>query len=310
MNLVLSLPAEEASPWVELFRSAVPEATVVLHEPDAPARRDAARADYAIVVSPSSTFFVEHPSPKAVFTVSAGVRHVLRMPHLPSAPIVRVEDAGMAPQMIRYVSAAAMRFVQRLDTYRAQQAAGAWKQWPPRAPADVQCGVMGLGVIGGAIARALREMGFPVRGYANSPKSIDGVRCFHGEIGPFLDGLDFLVNVLPATTRTAGLLDRRALGQLADGAHVVNIGRGNAIVDDDLLALIDAGKLSGATLDVFNEEPLPPSHPYWRHPAVTVTPHVAGLTMPAETVDQIAGKIRALQRGEHVSGVVDVAREY
>ena len=310
MILTLSLPAEEASPWVGLFEAALPEVAILLHEPDAPARADAARADYAIVAHPSSTFFVEQPSPKAIFTLSAGVRHVLRMPRLPRVPIVRVEDAGMASQMVRYVSTAAMRFVQRLDTYRAQQQAGVWKQWPPRAPADVQCGVMGLGVIGGAIARALAAQGFAVRGYSRSPKSIEGVRCVHGDPAPFLAGLDVLVNVLPATALTTGLLDRRALERLAYGAHVVNMGRGNALVDDDLLALLDEGKIAGATLDVFRDEPLPPSHPYWTHPAVTVTPHVAGLTIPGETVDQIAGKIRAMERGEAVSGLVDVAREY
>lgn len=310
MVLALSLPAEDAPPWVALFRAALPDATMELHEPDAPARAGTVRADYAVVGKPSATFFLEQPSPKAIFTLSAGVRHVLRMPHLPPAPVVRVEDAGMASQMIRYVSTAAMRFVQRLDTYHAQQLAGVWKQWPPRAPGDVQCGVMGLGVIGGAIARALAAQGFAVRGYARSGRSIEGVRCFHGDPAPFLTGLHVLVNVLPATRLTAGLLDRRALGHLAEGAHVVNVGRASVLVDDDLLALIDEGRIAGATLDVFGEEPLPPSHLYWRHPAITLTPHVAGLTIPDETVDQIAGKIRAMERGEPVSGVVDVAREY
>ncbi|MFO1302404.1 MAG: glyoxylate/hydroxypyruvate reductase A [Burkholderiales bacterium] len=310
MILALSLPAEDASPWVGLFEAALPEAKLQLHEPDAPARAEAERADYAVVAHPSATFFLEQPSPKAVFTLSAGVRHVLRMPHLPRAPIVRVEDAGMASQMVRYVSTAAMRFVQRLDTYRAQQRAGVWKQWPPRSPADVQCGVMGLGVIGGAIARALAAQGFAVRGYARSPKSIEGVRCFHGDAAPFLDGLDVLVNVLPATAHTAGILDRVALARLADGAHVVNVGRGNALVDEDLLALIDEGKIAGATLDVFREEPLPTVHRYWTDPAITITPHVAGLTIPDETVDQIARKIRALELGHAVSGVVDPEREY
>jgi len=310
MHIALSLPAEDASPWVDLFASALPEATIHLHEPGVPARDGVARADYAIAAYPSDTFFLEQPSPKAVFTVSAGVRHVLRMPHLPAVPIVRVEDAGMAPQMVRYAVTAAMRFVQRLDAYRVQQSTGTWRQLDPRAPGDVQCGVMGLGVIGSAIARALVNEGFAVRGYARVVKSVEGVRCFAGDLGTFLAGLDFLVSVLPATKLTTGLLDRRALERLADGAHVVNIGRGNLLVDDDLLALIDEGKLAGATLDVFREEPLPPSHPFWSRPTITVTPHVSGLTIPAETLAQIAGKIRALERGERVSGVVDVAREY
>jgi len=288
----------------------LPEAELHRHEPDAPVRAGVARADYAIAAYPSNTFFLEQPAPKAVFTVSAGVRHVLRMPGLPAAPLVRVEDAGMAPQMVRYAMTAAMRFVQGLDTYRAQQHAREWRQLPARAPADVTCGVMGLGVIGSAIARALTAQGFVVRGYARQAKSIEGVRCFAADLPSFLSGIDLLVNVLPSTKATRHILDRASLELLADGGHVVNIGRGDAIVDDDLVALIDAGKIGGATLDVFSEEPLAPSHPFWSRPTITVTPHVAGLTMPDETVAQIAGKIRALERGETVSGVVDRARGY
>jgi len=149
-----------------------------------------------------------------------------------------------------------------------------------------------------------------VRGYAREAKSIEGVRCFAGDLPSFLADVDLLVNVLPSTRATAGILDREALERLADGAHVVNIGRGDALVEDDLVALIDAGRIGGATLDVFVEEPLPPSHAFWSRPTITVTPHVAGLTIPEETVAQIAGKIRALERGEAVSGVVDAARGY
>jgi glyoxylate/hydroxypyruvate reductase A len=310
MRIALSLPAADASPWTELFAAALPEAVLDRHEPNAPARRDAPRADYAIAAAPSSTFFVEQPSPKAVFTVSAGVRHVLRMPHLPAVSIVRVEDAGMAPQMVRYALSAVMRFVQRDDTYRRQREARAWEQHPPRAPSDVACGVMGLGVMGTAIARALAAEGFPVRGYARGPKVIEGVRCHAGDLHAFLSGVDVLVNVLPSTRATAGLLDREALARLNDGAHLVNMGRGDVLVEADLVALIDDGKLGGATLDVFQDEPLPSQHPFWSRPTITITPHVAGLTMPAETVDQIAQKIRALERGERITGIVDVVREY
>jgi glyoxylate/hydroxypyruvate reductase A len=310
IRIALSLPAAQASPWVDLFAAAMPDATLDLHEPNAPVRAGVPRADYAVAAYPSDTFFLEQPHPKAVFTVSAGVRHVLRMPHLPAVPLVRVEDAGMAPQMVRYAMTAAMRFVQRLDTYRVQQDARTWQQFPPRTPADIACGVMGLGVMGSAIARALAAQGFVVRGYSRGAASIEGVRCFAGDLAAFLSGLDFLVNVLPSTRQTTGLLDRAALVRLNDGAHVVNIGRGDILVDEDLVALIDEGKLAGATLDVFHEEPLPASHRFWSRPAITVTPHVAGLTLPAETVDQIVAKIRAMERGEAVSGIVDVTREY
>ena len=310
MHIAICLPAADASPWIELFRAAIPEATFDLHEPNAQVRTHVPRADYAIAAWPSDTFFVEQPSPKAVFTLSAGVRHVLRMAHLPSAPVVRIEDAGMAAQMVRYAVTAAMQFVQRLHVYRAQQHARVWQQHAARAPSDVECGVLGLGVMGEAIARALVAQGFKVRGYSRGPKSIEGVRCLCGDVDAFLSGVDVLVNVLPSTGATAGLLGRAALLRLNDGAYLVNMGRGDILVDEDLVALIDSGKLGGATLDVFRPEPLPASHPFWSRPTITMTPHVAGLTVPDEAVSQIAHKIRAMERGEPVTGVVDVAQEY
>jgi glyoxylate/hydroxypyruvate reductase A len=312
MHIALSLPEEDAPTWMPLFASALPEATVDRHEPDRAADPGARRADYAIAAYPSTTFFTEQPRPKAIFTVSAGVGHVLRMPGIPNGvPIVRVEDAGMSAQMVRYSLTAAMRFTQRLDTYRRQQHERLWRQHPPRGPAQVGAGVMGLGVIGTAIARALAAQGFRTRGYSRGTKAIDGVACYEGDaLAAFLDGLDIVVNVLPSTAETRRLLNRDTLSRLADGAHVVNIGRGSVLDDDDLLALIESGKIGGATLDVFHEEPLPPSHPFWLRPEITITPHVAGLTIPDETVLQVAAKIRALERGEAVSGVVDRERGY
>jgi len=313
MHIVVSLPASEAQPWMALFKAALPEARVDRHEPDQPVDASAPQADYVVAAYPSKTLFAEQRSPKAVFTVSAGVGHVLRTRNVPrEVPLIRVEDAGMAPQMIRYVLTAAMRFVQRFDTYRRQQRDVQWVQHPPRAPAQITAGVMGLGVIGAAIARALAAQNFAVRGHARTPKQIEGVHCLAGDeaLGAFLDGLDLLVSVLPSTPATAGVLNRANMARLADGAHVVNVGRGDVLVEEDLLALLDAGKLSGATLDVFRKEPLPPGHPFWQRSEITVTPHISGLTIPDETVAQVAAKIRCLERGERVSGIVDYARGY
>ncbi len=313
MRIALSLPAKDASPWMELFAQALPEATLDRHEPDRDADPRASRADYAVAAYPSRTFFVEQPSPRAVFTVSAGVGHVLAMPRLPDgAPVIRVEDAGMVSQMVRYAMTAAMRFTQRLDAYRGQQEARVWRQHPPRAPAQVEAGVMGLGVIGGAIARALAAQGFNVRGYATHPKSLTGVRCHAGEdaLADFLAGLDVLVCVLPATPSTEGLLDRAAMSRLAAGAHVVNIGRGSLVVDDDLVALIDEGRLSRR-----DARRIP------RRAAAAVAPvlepaadhrHAArrGTHHPRRDRRADRGQDPALERGEPVTGVVHRTRGY
>ncbi len=173
-------------------------------------------------------------------------------------------------------------------------------------------GVLGLGAIGGAIARTLAAQGFAVRGFARSRRELPGVRCFAGtpEFAAFLDGLDALVSVLPLTTDNRGILNRAALERLADGAHLINVGRGAHVVEADLLALLDAGKLGAATLDVFAVEPLPPAHPFWRHPRIFVTPHVSAETQVDEAAAQIAAKLARLERGEAVSGVVDRQRGY
>jgi glyoxylate/hydroxypyruvate reductase A len=313
MHVIVTLSAAEEVPWMGLFRTALPGAHVERREPGQPAGDRERPADYVVLAEPCRTVFDAQPSPKAVFTASAGVGHLLRLSNLPrGVPVVRLEDAGMARPMSRYVLAAALRFALRLDTFAAQQRQSCWEQHRERAPASVRAGVLGLGAIGGAIARALVAQGFAVRGYATSDKRIDGVDCFAGRdrLAALLTGVDFLVNVLPLTPATTGLLDAGALAHLADGAHVVNVGRGRTIVDADLLALLDSGKLSGATLDVFGEEPLPPAHPYWSHPRVVVTPHVSGLTVPEDAVAQIAAKIARLERSEAVTGIFDRDRGY
>ena len=313
MYVVVALSASDAQPWMDLLCAALPGARVMRREPGLPLREPELPADYVVLAEPCRTVFDAQPSPKAVFTASAGVGHLLRVPNLPrDVPVIRLEDAGMAGPMSRYVLAAALRFTQRMDTYARQQQEARWDPRHERAPADVRAGVLGLGVIGGAIATALVAQGFAVRGYATTERHRVGVECFAGRdrLGAFLAGLDFLVNALPLTPSTTGLIDAAALGLLADGAHVVNVGRGRTMVDADLLALLDTGKLSGATLDVFTEEPLPSAHPYWRHPRVTITPHVSGLTVPAEAVAQIAAKIGRLERGEAVTGILDRERGY
>jgi glyoxylate/hydroxypyruvate reductase A len=171
---------------------------------------------------------------------------------------------------------------------------------------------MGVGVLGAQVARAVADLGFPVLGWSRGRKEVEGVRCFAGapELDAFLGGSLALVCMLPLTADTAAILDRRTLFKLPAGGYVINVARGGLIVDDDLLDALDAGHLAGATLDVFHEEPLPAAHPYWRHPKVLVTPHASAATLLDESAAQIAGKIHRLERGEPVTGVVDLARGY
>jgi glyoxylate/hydroxypyruvate reductase len=313
VRVALSVPEDQGATWLALFRAAMPEASIWLRKPGLPVDPAAVPADYVAIIGRCETLFDEQREMKANFALHAGVGHLLALPNLPrDIPLIRLEDAGMAELMTRYVLTAALRFLQRLDVYARQQRESRWEQHAVRQPSSVRAGVMGLGVIGAQVAQALVAIGFGVRGYARTARDVDNVEVFAGasRLDAFLDGLDFLVCVLPATAATAGLLNRTTLSRLADGAHVVNIGRGATLMEDDLVALLDTGKLSGATLDVFREEPLPPEHPFWRRPEVVVTPHISGLTVPEAAVAQVAGKIAQLERGEAVTGIVAFERGY
>jgi glyoxylate/hydroxypyruvate reductase A len=162
------------------------------------------------------------------------------------------------------------------------------------------------------VARALAALEFPVNGWSRSPKDLDGVRGFHGgaRLPDFLAASRVLVCLLPLTPDTRDILNRANLLQLPRGAYLINVARGAHLVDDDLLELLDSGHLAGATLDVFRTEPLPPQHPFWAHPKITVTPHISARTLLVESIAQIAGKIVALERAEPVRGVVDLQRGY
>ena len=313
MHVILCIPAAERAPWLDLLRAALPGADVTFRDSDQAAEPDARQADYVVTGGRSATLFGEQRGMKAIFALSAGVGHLLSLPDLPrDVPLIRLEDAGMTGQMVRYVLAAALRFAQRIDTYARQQHEARWVQHPPRPPGTVRIGVIGLGVIGAAIAHALAAQGFAVRGFARARTPMTDVDVYAGQaqFATFLQGLDLLVSVMPDTPETRGMLDRDALSRMADGGHVLNIGRGSTLVEDDLIALLDSGKLSGATLDVFADEPLRADHPFWRRPDVLVTPHISGLTVPDAAVAQVAGKIAALESGAPVTGIVRIERGY
>jgi len=299
----------KAEPWVDGLLAALPGAEVAVWAPGAPP------ADYAVVWAPPQRFIDEQAGLKALFNIGAGVDALLGLRLPPGLAVVRLDDAGMSVQMAEYVCHAVIRHFREFDGYEADMAAGRWSYRKPRLRAEFPVGVMGLGVLGERVARALASFEFPVQGWSRSPKAIDGVQCFSGDAGfnDFLAASRVLVCLLPLTPETENILCRDTLSRLQPGAYVVNVARGRHLVDDDLIALIDSGHLAGATLDVFRTEPLPPAHPFWKQPKITLTPHTSARTLRAESIAQIAGKIRALEAGtppERLAGVVDTNQGY
>ena len=306
MKITVCFDRLDPAPWVQGVQAALPQAQVSAWTAGAP------QADVAIVWAPPQQFVDEQPGLQAMFNIGAGVDALLKL-RLPSRlKVVRLDDAGMSVQMAEYVCHAVIRHFRELDGYDADTRSGKWSYRKPRHRQDFAVGVMGLGVLGERVAKALQVFDFPVNGYSRSPRQVEGVRCFSGpgQLGDFLQASRVLVNLMPLTPETENILNRETLSQLQRGGYLINVARGHHLVEEDLIALIDEGHLSGATLDVFRTEPLPAGHPFWQHPRITVTPHTSARTLRDESIAQIVGKINALQRGEPIRGVVDAQRGY
>ena len=306
MRITVCCTDTKTAPWIAGLRAALPGAQVQEWAPGAP------QADHAIVWAPPQQFFDEQPALRGVFNIGAGVDALLKLRLPAQAQVVRLDDAGMSVQMAEFVCHYVIRHFRELDGYERDTAEGKWSFRKPRSRADFPVGVMGLGALGQRVAQAVAAFEFPVRGWSRSAKDVPGVDGFAGEaqFGEFLRGTRVLVNLLPLTPDTQDILDREALSQLMPGGFVINVARGGHLVDADLIALLDSGHLAGAVLDVFRAEPLPPEHPFWRHPKIVVTPHTSARTLRDESIAQIVRKIVALERGEPIAGVVDRHRGY
>ncbi len=306
MRITVCLTDSKHEPWVQGLQAALPEAEVMAWAPGQ------APADHAVVWVPPQQFIDEQAGLNTLFNIGAGVDALMKLDLPPGLAVVRLDDAGMSVQMAEYVCHALIRHFREFDVYEAEARAGRWVYRKPRERADFPVGIMGLGVLGERVAKAVAQFEFPVLGWSRSRKEIEGVRTFAGEarLGDFLVNTRVLVNLLPLTDATRGILNKTTLGALQRGAYLIQIARGGHLVEEDLIPLLDSGKLAGATLDVFQTEPLPADHPFWRHPKISITPHGSARTLRSETIAQIAGKIRAMGRGEAVAGVVERERGY
>ena len=306
MHITFFSKDTKPEPWVNALRQQLPDARVEEWAPGADP------ADYAVVWAPPQDFLDAQRRLKGLFNIGAGVDALMQLRLPTGVPVVRLDDAGMSVQMAEYVCHAVIRYFRELDVYAEEAQQAHWAFRRPRVRADFTVGVMGLGVLGQRVAQALRGFEFPVVGWSRTPRQVEGITCHAGAEGlsAFLGASQVLVNLLPLTLDTENILNRDTLAQLRPGAYVINVARGAHLVDADLLALLDSGHLAGATLDVFRTAPLPAEHPFWQHRRITVTPHTSARTLRDESVAQIVGKIRALERGEPITGVVDPLRGY
>ena len=306
MKITFCCTGTDADPWLQELRAALPHAEVSAWAPGAPA------ADYAVVWAPTQQFLDEQTSLRAIFNIGAGVDALLQLRLPAHIPLVRLNDAGMAAQMAEYITHAVVRHSRELARYETDMRQGQWEVRAPVLRQDWPVGIMGLGVLGARTAQVLCALDFPVRGWSRCAKSIPGVTTFAGtaELSPFLQGTRILVNLLPLTAHTENIIRRETLAQLLPGAYVINVARGAHVVDEDLVAMIQSGHVAGATLDVFRQEPLPHTHPFWHLPQISMTPHISARTLRSQSIAQIVDKIAALARGDAVAGLVDTQRGY
>lgn len=308
MSLLIAIRGWSPDQWIERFRKAAHPRPVL----DARAAFDPGAIHYAAVWKPEPGLLARLPNLRAIFNLGAGVDALIGDPTLPDVPLCRIVNADLTARMTEYVVLQCLMHLRQVKAYRRQQAERRWQPIDQPAATDVRVGIMGMGVLGQDAAEVLVRLGFRVAGWSRSPKAVAGVETFAGDEGlaPFLARTDILVVLLPLTPQTRGTLNRDLFRRLArdgvlGGPILVNAGRGGLQVEADILAALDDGTLRGASLDVFETEPLPASSPLWAHPGVILTPHVAADSTPEALVEGILANIALHEREGRLNDVVD-----
>ncbi len=302
---------DEGLAWVRALRQALPEATWLTPEA---AREDPGAVQVAVVANPPPGSLTGLPGLRLIQSLWAGVDRLLADPTLPpGVPVARMVDPAMTAAMAETVSWACLAVHRDFFRYAQQQRVGQWRQLTQRRADECRVLVLGLGEMGRAAAQRLAGQGYAVTGWSRSGRhEVPGVPVLTGDPG-LAEGLahaQIVVNLLPLTAATRGLLDARLFAALPAGAAVINLGRGAHLVEADLLEALDRGALQHAVLDVFQHEPLPADHAFWRHPQVTVLPHVAAQTDPRSASAVVATNLRALRDGRPLQHLVDRSRGY
>jgi len=305
MKISVCLTGIASRLWVSGLRDILPDTEVTKWVPGS------SPSDYAIVWDPPQQFIDEHPQLKAIFNIGAGVDSLLKLRVPSNIPIVRLDDSTMPLQMTEYVCHSVIRYFREFESYSVDKTMCKWSYRKTSNRNDFTVGVMGLGRLGMHLVKTLQVLGYSINGYSRTIKEIKGVNCYiPNELSEFLKNTRLLVNLLPLTPTTENILNYQTLSQLKPGSYVINVARGDHLVDEDLLTLLNNGHLAGATLDVFRTEPLPASHAFWQHPKINITPHIASRVDRDDSISQIAEKIQKMELGLPISGIVDPSLGY
>jgi glyoxylate/hydroxypyruvate reductase len=309
MSLVVRLGNSRAEWWRNALQDLLPEIEVRLWDDPG----DRAAVEYAVVWKPPPGGLKTFSNLKCIVSMGAGIDHLLADPDLPrQVPVIRTVGSELRQRMREYLALHVLRYHRRLPDVEAAQRRKDWEQviTPPAQKRVV--GIMGLGNMGAQAAHTLAELGFAVEGWSRRPKRLHGIACHHGDdgLGTFLARSEILICLLPLTPATEGILNRRLFAGLPRGACLINVGRGQHLVEKDLVPALDSGQLGGATLDVLQQEPPPADHPFWTHPKILLTPHIASLIDPETGAKVIAQNLKLFMAGQPVPDMVDLSQGY
>jgi glyoxylate/hydroxypyruvate reductase A len=305
MSVVFHSTVDDPNEWIPRLRELLPDVDVCLCAEVA----DVSKVRVGVLWDQPATGLAAYTSLVAVLSLGAGINQLDPETIPPGAQIARLVDPNLTGAMTEYCLAGVLRFYRNLDVYERVRR---WNFSAPVPREDFVIGVMGLGVLGSAVAERLKANGFCVRGWSARQKNIAGVDCHAGPeaLGPFAQGVRCLICLLPLTKETKNILDARLFFRLEQGGAIINVGRGGHLVERDLLSALDSGQLGGAMLDVLSEEPLPAGHPFWRDDRILITPHVAAISDARSGAPIVAANIQRALRGEALLNIVDRSRGY
>lgn len=309
MSLLFIAPNRDMGPWKKAILNEDPDLNVEIW----PNVTHPKRVQFAVTWRQPEHVLDQYPNLKAISSLGAGVNHILEDDTIPDAiPVCRVVSPSLTRQMQEYVICAVLNYQRNIFTYFQQKQQGIWKEHANKSPREIALGVMGLGALGRPIAQKLANLGYHVSGWARSKKEIDGVDTYAGEeaLDDFLSQANVLVCLLPLTDQTRGILHLDVFKQMKHPGYIINVARGEHLIDEDLIYALDKEWIEGAWLDVFTEEPLPEKHPFWNRENIMITPHVSSITQPSEVAGQLVENYKRLMSGMELKHKVDKEKGY
>ena len=309
MSIAIIFSNRDAQPWADALQAKLPSAKIEVY----PDIADPREVEFILCWKPEKEVVRQFPNLRVIQSAGAGADHILNTQTPDEAvSVTRIVDDSLTGDMWEHLLACVLARMKNFRLYAAQQQQQQWKGHAYHSIKDTTISILGLGSIGSFVAQQFAELGFQVRGWSASSKTLPKVQSYAGAetLPAFMQDTDILINLLPLTAATDSLIDLRFLRQLPKGAYLINVGRGEHLVEEDLTAALEEGQLSGAMLDVFRTEPLPATHPFWKNPRITITPHIASLTNIAAVAGQIADNYNRLLAGEPLINLVSKDKGY